>query len=82
MTQPGFRIATLWAWVTVGDHDEEGVCAMMTPSGPMPLIGADEVRLRELRPWAEMVASVSKRPVRLVRFDARTEVEVLPGTLA
>ena len=82
MANPGFRIATLWAWVTVGDDDEEGVCAMMTRNGPMPLIGADEVRLRELRPYAEMVASFSERPVRLVRFDTRTEVETLPETLA
>jgi hypothetical protein len=44
----------------------------------MPLIGADMDRIKSLRSRAEMVRRITGYPVRLVRFSARDDLEVLP----
>lgn len=73
------RIAELWAWVSVENApDDEGVCGFLAPDGTwMPLVGADRKRIESLRPMARLIAEKSGKPVRLVRFSARTDVEVL-----
>ncbi len=72
----GYRIDRLFAYLSV-DANGEGVAAATINGILMPLIGADADRVMALRPYAEEVARLSGRPVRLVRFDTRTEVEVL-----
>lgn len=67
-----FRITTLHAWTQVDDGDEEGIIATLGADGTdawLPLIGADEDRIRSLRPVAEGVARATGRPVQLRRFD-------------
>lgn len=66
--KPGFRITTLLAFTAIDENDEEGVCAQLTPSGWMPLIGADEARVAALRPIAEELERETGRPVTLKRF--------------
>jgi hypothetical protein len=70
----GFHIDGLWAYLAVGEQDGgEGVVAWNN----MPLIAADRARLDSLRPYAEQVAKAAAKRVVLVRFDQRTDVEVL-----
>jgi hypothetical protein len=74
----GHRIDTLWAFVSIdGDDDNEGVCAMRGPDGWMPLVASDEARVNSLRPLVAQMARVAGRPIKLVRFDQRTELETL-----
>ncbi len=75
----GYRIDRLFAYLTTG-ADGEGVAAVTIDRTLMPLIGADADRVMALRPYAEEIARRSGRPVRLVRFDTRTEIEVLEPT--
>lgn len=61
------------------DDEGEGIVCVPAPGGiVMPLVGADLARIESLRPYAQMVANARQRPVRLVYFGERREVEVLP----
>lgn len=73
----GFRIETLWAYLAVHDDGDEGVIAASIGGVMMPLVAADEARLRDLRPYAEQVVALTGKAVRLVRFDHRVVEEVL-----
>jgi len=75
-----FRIETIHAFIAPDPiNGDEGVVAWMTPTDRMwmPLIAADPARLKELRPLAEEVARITGRKIKLVRFEARVEVEEL-----
>lgn len=73
-----FRITTLHAWTQIDEGDEEGLIAQLTAHGTwVPLIGADEDRIRSLRDYAAGVAAATGRPVQLRRFDHGVVVEQL-----
>ncbi len=71
-------IQEMYAYVSVDPEDQnEGVIAMATPAGPLPLVGADIGRMQSLRKIAEECASRSKIQVKLLRFSVREVVEVI-----
>lgn len=73
-----FRITELWAFIAVGDDDEEGVIGAKMPNGSwLPFVMADNRRLEQLRPMAEDIAEASGKTVRLVRFSVREDIETL-----
>jgi hypothetical protein len=76
---PGFRIQSLTAYVAVDPADDsEGVVGHLLADGTtMPLIGADEKRLEDLRPYAEHVAQMTGQTIKLVRFSVREDLEVI-----
>jgi hypothetical protein len=73
----GFRIERVWAFLAVGDDDDEGIMAAHIGGTWMPLIAADRDRLESLRPYAEMAAAISGKGVELVCFEQRVFVERL-----
>ena len=70
------RIDAIWAFVSVDAAGNEGLCAMPLPGlpGPIPLIAADEARLRSLLPMAERLAAASKMRIRLIKLSTREEI--------
>jgi len=72
------RIEAIWAYLS-SDSEGEGVCAAPLQDGALsvPLIAADYTRLTLLRPVAVVVARVFNKPVRLVRFSKRDDMEVI-----
>lgn len=73
--QPGFRITELLAYVAVGEDDEEGVCAFMSPGGVWhPMVMADRVRFRQLAPIAAAMREMGQK-IKLVRFTTREELD-------
>lgn len=71
------QIKSIYAFLSV-DEGGEGVCAApIGDLGAVPLIAADEARLESLRPVAKYVAAVFGKPVRLVQFTERRELEVI-----
>lgn len=71
------QIDAIWAFVSVDPHDgNEGVLGapLMGPGSLVPLIAADEARLRDLEPWAQAMAKAGGIKVRLVRFHQREVV--------
>jgi hypothetical protein len=76
-----FRITSISAFLSIGPDDEEGVIG--APIGPnrtwVPLIAADESRVRALIPIAEEIAARSNYRIKLVRFTHREEVCDIPS---
>jgi hypothetical protein len=72
------RIEHLWAYV-MDDPDDgnEGIIGVSFGRLMMPLIASDHVRCDEYHRYAERIAKQLGRPVRLVRFETRVEVEVI-----
>lgn len=66
-------IDEMFAFVS-DDPDGEGVCAVHTATGWMPLMGADLARVESLRPIAQAIADQTGRRIRIVRFTTREEV--------
>jgi hypothetical protein len=73
------RIEQMYAWVTLDPADNtEGLIGAVAPDGRWaPFVGADERRIRSQRPSAQVIADEILRPVTLVRFELRHEIEVL-----
>ncbi len=57
---------------------EEGIPAFTGFDGThIPLIAADQLRVESLRPIAAQMAKELGKPLKLVRFDNRTEMETI-----
>lgn len=85
MTAPPFRIDTIWAYLAwepdADGRDAEGIAAYLGTDGMwLPMIGADEERVKSLREMAETISFTTGKALRLVRFD-RVEVveEISPS---
>jgi hypothetical protein len=78
---PRVRIGAIHAFVAIGSDDEEGIVGGMGRDGTwMPFIAADETRLRNLTPQAEVVAAATGKTIRLVRFSERVDIGIIePG---
>lgn len=74
------RIDSMFAFVAEDSGpDDEGVIGAMTKDGWMPLVGADMARVNSLRPIAEGVAQQLGKPVKLLHFTKREDLEVIGG---
>ncbi len=74
-----FRITELYAFLSVGEDGDEGVCAFLNPADGvwMPMVAADARRLELLRPIAAQLAKETKKKIVLCRFAIREEIEVI-----
>lgn len=73
------RIDSLWAYLSIDDGGE-GLIAAPLPGRPnvtMPLIAADKTRLESIKPIARSMARSFGKTIRLVRFKAREDVEII-----
>lgn len=77
MNGVGFRIGAIHAFVAVHSDDDEGIVGIPTIDGILPAIAADKQRLDELRPLVERLSKSQDLPIKLVRFDQRTDVETI-----
>lgn len=73
----GKRITMLWAFIS--DEEGDGIIS----AGPvlvggvpqhMPLVGADEARMRSLEPMAQRIATATGKRIELVRFTTREHI--------
>lgn len=72
------RIEQLYAFVAEDSGpDDEGVIGAMTKDGWIPLVGADMARVNSLRPIAEGVARQLGKPVKLLQFTNRQDLELI-----
>ena len=72
-----FSITKIWAFLSVDENDEEGVCAFYDSFQMrwMPLIGADQKRIEHLKVIAQNIATQNNQKVKLVEFETRKEIE-------
>lgn len=73
------KIAEIWAWICTEPDGGEGVPASsrVIPGHIVPLLGADETRVRGLEAEARYVAGLHGAPLKLVRFTDAVVVEVV-----
>ncbi len=72
------KIDEMFAYIQLDPLDNtEGVIAYLTEQGWMPMVGADMERAQYLRPMAQEIADGTGRPVQLIRFTNREELEML-----
>jgi hypothetical protein len=76
---PLLRITEMYAFAAVDPTGEfEGVCAYRHPEqGWLPMVAADAARIERLRPYAQEIATRTRRRVELLRFTVRETVEVV-----
>jgi len=68
-------IDAIWLYIS-SDETGEGVMGYTTPGGTlMPLMAADETRLKSITPIAQKIATLTKKKVKLVKFTMREEIE-------
>lgn len=72
-----FKITTLHAFIATEEDGTEGVCAVHTGDGWLPLIAADENRLAAIRPAAQFLATELGKEVTLIRVTAREDLEII-----
>jgi hypothetical protein len=70
------HIDDLWLFVSIDDKGNEGVCAapLAGPGSLVPLVAADEARLKSLLPVARQIARGSGKTVKLIKFSTRSEI--------
>jgi len=72
------RIMGMYAFVSEDSGpDDEGVVAMSTGFGWMPMVGADMARVESLKPIAKGIAQESGKRIKLLHFTHREELEVI-----
>ena len=75
-----FRITEIYAVVATDEDGVEGVVAITTPSGgAMPLIAADEARLKNIVPAARSIARLTGHTYKLIRVTQREDVMDITG---
>ena len=72
------KITEMFAFVAEDTGpDDEGVTGIWMAEIFLPLIGADMARIDSLRPTAKAIAKQTGKPVKLLRFSQREELEVI-----
>lgn len=72
-----FEIKALHAFVAKSPSGDEGIIAARIGSDWMPLVAGDDHRLESLKGIAQDMVNQTGQTVRILRFDARTEVETI-----
>lgn len=68
------KIERMFAFISENEEgEEEGICAFRDRTMWMPMVGADNDRVKSLRPIAEDMVRVQKIKIKLVYFS-REEV--------
>ena len=73
------RIDKLYAFIG-SDESGEGLISIQLGNTHMPLVAADMERVESLRVYAQQVALISGKIIKLVEFSVRTELETFDGT--
>lgn len=77
-TGSNFTLTQLWAAIERLPDGDEAIPCVYGPRGEIvPLIAADEKRLRDVREQARQHSRRSGRPVTIVRFSVREDIEVI-----
>lgn len=72
-----FQIQRLWAFIAQEPGGDEGVIAENLDGTWFPFVAADEKRLASLKERARTLPVKPGTSIKLVRFDARTNVETI-----
>ena len=57
--------------------EDEGVTAVLSGGQWIPMVGADMTRVESLKKAAQTISTAMGKPITIVKFSTRTEVEVI-----
>lgn len=69
------RIEEMFCFAVIDNDGIEGIPAMQTPIGPMPLVGADLDRMRSLLGAVMSLEAHHGKKVRLYKFSRKEEID-------
>lgn len=70
-----FKMEKLHAFIATENDGTEGVVAMYTGIGWMPMVAADFERVQSLKPKALEIARATGKRIVLAEFSVRTDIE-------
>ena len=70
-------INALMAFVACDENGNEGLIAMKSPQGAMPMVCADSRVMHQMRPAAQQIAERTGMKIKLLRFAVREELETI-----
>lgn len=73
------RIETIWAYLSIDEDGNEGVCAGIFAGQIVPFVAADRARLTSLTEAAEKIAAHSGMRIVLAEFTGRTDLRTITG---
>lgn len=71
----GFKVDELFGFIALGDDGDEGVMAINTPTGWLPMVGADMKRVESLKPIAQEITLQKGIKYKIKRFKLIGEIE-------
>jgi hypothetical protein len=72
------KIQTIHVFIAIDKNpDDEGVVAMKVGNNWIPLVAADEARIKSLKPIAQRIATITKQKIILAKFSVRENVETI-----
>ena len=73
------KIEVMYAYIAheKGDSDDEGVTAFKLAGVWLPMVGADEARMKSLKSTAQEIANETGQKITLVKFSVRTDLETI-----
>lgn len=72
------KIDQLYAFVMVDEeYNIEGILGYKRDSVALSMVGADLEKVEQLRPLAKQIANTYGKPVKLLLFSERKEVEII-----
>ena len=71
------KIENVWAFVSHDDKGNEGLCAIPTNLGMMPMIAADVDRLNSLKEAAQKLKAMTNKKIKLIKFSVREDLETI-----
>lgn len=71
-----FKIETVTAFVSIDKNGEESVMAVYNNCQWMPLICADEERIKSMAPIAENLKKMSGKDYRIIQFSFRRDITI------
>jgi len=70
------RLNILYAFTVTTSDGREAIASFEQPDGSMlPMASFSEEKVEEFKPIAQAIADALERPVNLIKFEKRTEVE-------
>lgn len=71
------KIDDIYVFVATEDDGSEGITGFKSGDTWIPMVCADTTRLESIRPIAHQIARQTGKPIKLIHFSARTEVETI-----
>ena len=69
------KIETITAYVATDKEGNEGIMGFLGPDGAwIPMIGADQERLKSAYAMAEQISALSGLPFRVLQFSTVTDI--------